>query len=86
MKILKAVRRCFLWIHGLFRKKPVYVVRHFWDFASQCEVEAVVEQGILYPYMRIDEIIADMNRGVRFNKSHKEMIEVLAQSLPKENP
>ena len=79
-------RRIFNRLRDLFRKKPVYVTRHFWDFASQREVERVVEQGVLYPYMRIDEIIADMNRGVRFNKSHKEMIEVLAQSLPKENP
>jgi hypothetical protein len=46
----------------------------------------LVPQGKFYPGMRIDDILDDMSRGVKFNKSYKELLDIIALSLPKENP
>ena len=79
-------RRIFNRLRDLFRKKPVYVTRRFWDANSGCEVVMLVPQGKFYPGMRIDDILDDMSRGVKFNKSYKELLDIIALSLPKENP
>jgi hypothetical protein len=82
MKILKAVRRFSSWICGLFRKKPVYVTRHFWDAQLGREVEAYVPQGVLYPNMRIAEALDDLRRGVKFSRKDRARLETYA--TPKE--
>jgi hypothetical protein len=81
MKILKAVRRFSSWICGLFRKKPVYVTRHFWDAQLGCEVEGYVPQGVLYPNMRIAEALDAIRHGARISRKDRTALRAQAEYM-----
>lgn len=72
------MKRLWHWLRNLFRRKPVYVTRRILDVYSGHEVEVIVDQALIFPGMRISDIVNDMALGVKFNRPRKEILELIA--------
>lgn len=81
MTIRQHIRRVWQAVSSRFRKKPVYVTRHIWSVATGCEIKMVVPQGKVYPGMRLDEILADMQRGVKFSRGDMDVVKASVEAL-----